>query len=99
MPKYEVDIPHSLPAEEVRARLSKATAKLESSYGATCSWNGERTLVVTRKGLDATVTIEDARVHVDMALGFLLTPVASAIKAGLTRELGALLSSGSAAPA
>jgi len=91
MPKFEVDIPHNLPPEEVKTRLSGATAKIESKYGAACTWANDRQLNVSRKGLDASVMIEPARVHVELSLGFLLVPMASAIKNGLAKELGALL--------
>jgi putative polyhydroxyalkanoate system protein len=93
MPKFEVDIPHALPPEDVRTRLDGATARIESKYGAGCRWTGERELTVSRKGFDALVTIEDERVHVAMNLGFLLVPLASAIKTGLAKELSALLTS------
>ena len=41
MPKFEVDIPHQLPPDEVRTRLDRATAKLEKDYGAACKWEGD----------------------------------------------------------
>jgi len=95
MPKFELDIPHKLSPDDVRARLGAATGKIEASYGATCSWENDRLLHVSRKGFDAHVTIEPARVHVDMNLGFLLVPLAGAIKTGLSKELSGLLTSGS----
>jgi putative polyhydroxyalkanoate system protein len=91
MPKFEVDIPHGLAPDEVKTRLTGATAKIESKYGATCTWKTDRQLSVSRKGLDANVLIEEARVHVELTLGFLLTPMAGAIKAGLAKELSGLL--------
>ena len=91
MPKFDMDIPHALPPDEVKTRLSGALAKIESNYGAKCAWVGDRQLSVQRKGLDATVTIDETRVHIDMNLGFLLTAMAPAIKAGLSRELSSLL--------
>jgi putative polyhydroxyalkanoate system protein len=91
MPKFEVNIPHTLAPDDVKTRLNGATAKIESAYGATCRWTSDRQLTVTRKGFDALVNIEDARVHVDMTLGFLLVPLAGAIKTGLTKELSSLL--------
>jgi putative polyhydroxyalkanoate system protein len=92
MPKFEVNIPHSLPPAEARERIAGATSKLEKDYGATCTWKGETELLVSRKGLDARVSIETARVHVDLDLGFLLTPLANAIKGGITKELSGILS-------
>jgi putative polyhydroxyalkanoate system protein len=92
MPKFEVDIPHTLPPDEAKARLGGATAKIESTYGAACKWTADRQLTVSRKGFDALVTIEEGRVHVDMKLGFLLVPLAPAIRAGLTKQLSTLLS-------
>jgi putative polyhydroxyalkanoate system protein len=96
MPKFEVDIPHSLEPQVAKERLSRATAKLEKDYGATCTWKGDTELLVSRKGLDARVSIEPARVHVDLNLGFLLTPLATAIKTGITKELSGLLTQPSA---
>lgn len=98
MPKYQIEIPHSLAPSEVKTRLGAATGKIESSYGATCTWTGERQLTVARKGLDAVVNIEDSRVQVDMSLGFLLVPMAGAIKTGLTKELSSLLRPAPASP-
>jgi putative polyhydroxyalkanoate system protein len=91
MPKFEVDIPHSLPTDDVRARLGKATAKLEREYGATCRWDGDETLVVSRKGLEARVAVEPSRLHVNVELGFLLSPMAGSIRNGITKQLTELL--------
>lgn len=91
MPKFEVDIPHALPPEDVKTRISGATGKIESKYGAACKWASDNQLTVSRKGLDAVVTIEAARVHVELSLGFLLVAMAPAIKAGLVKELSGLL--------
>lgn len=98
MPKFEVDIPHALSPEEARARISGATTKLERDYGATCTWKGDKELVVSRKGLDARLAIEASRIHIDLNLGFLLTPLATAIKSGITKELSGILAGGSPAP-
>ena len=92
MPKFDVDIPHSLTPEEVKTRLAGATSKIESKYGAACTWANDRQLNVSRKGLDATVTIEPARLHIELNLGFLLSAMAPAIKSGLAKELTTLLS-------
>ena len=91
MPKYEVDIPHALDPAVAKERLANATAKLEKDYGATCTWKGDTELLVSRKGLDARVNIEPARVHIDLNLGFLLTPLAGAIKNGIAEKLSGLL--------
>jgi putative polyhydroxyalkanoate system protein len=91
MPKFEVDIPHSLPTDDVRERLGKATAKLEREYGATCRWDGDGSLIVSRKGLEARVAVEPSRLHVNVELGFLLSPMASSIRNGITKQLTELL--------
>ena len=80
MPKYEVDIPHTLTADEAKQRIADATGKLEKDYGATCTWKSDKELSVSRKGLDARVTVEPSRVHIDLNLGFLLTPFAERSK-------------------
>lgn len=97
MPKFDVDIPHALSPEEAKQRIAAATTKLEKDYGATCTWKTDHELVVARKGLDATVAIEPQRVHIDINLGFLLTALAGPIKAGITKQLSAIL--GAPAPA
>lgn len=92
MPKFEVEIPHALTAEEARTRLEKARRKLEADYGAVCSWDGTSAMLVKRKGLDARVAIEAARVFVTCELGFLMSAMAGPIKAGITKQLTDLLS-------
>ena len=58
---------------------------------AACTWKSDTELSVSRKGLDALVTVQASRVHIDMNLGFLLTPFAERIKAGITKELSSIL--------
>jgi putative polyhydroxyalkanoate system protein len=91
MPKFDVDVPHDLPLPEVRSRLERAKGKLESAYGAQCSWEGDDRLLVTRKGLQATVNVEPTRLHIDVELGFLLSPLAGSIRTGITKQLTELL--------
>jgi putative polyhydroxyalkanoate system protein len=93
MPKFEVDIPHTLSPATAKERIAGATPKLEQQYGATCSWKSDNELLVSRKGLDASVKIEAERVHIDLNLGFLLVPLANAIKGGITKELAGILAS------
>ena len=98
MAKYELYIPHSLTVDEVRTRLSRATPKLEAQYGAQCRWEAEDRLLVSRKGLDAQVQVEPERVRVNMELGFLMSAVGPAIRAGITKQLQDLLASPSPSP-
>ena len=91
MAKYQLDIPHNLPVPEVRSRLKAAGPKIESSYGAQISWQGDDRLTVKRKGLEALVQVEAARLHIDLELGFFFSPMAGAIRAGITRQLSELL--------
>jgi len=91
LPKYQLDIPHTLPPEEAKKRISDATGKLSSDYGASCTWKSDNELAVSRKGLDARVTLEPSRVRIDLNLGFLMTPFADVIKTGITKKLSAIL--------
>ncbi len=91
MPKYQLDIPHTLSPDEAKKRISEATGKLSSDYGASCTWKSDNELAVSRKGLDARVTLEPARVRIDLNLGFLMTPFADVIKTGITKKLSAIL--------
>ena len=93
MPKYQVDIPHELAVADAKQRIAGATEKLTRDYGAACTWKGDTELLVSRKGLDATVTVEASRVHVDLNLGFLLTPFAEKIKTGIVKQLSNMLAS------
>ncbi len=86
-----MEIPHALPLDEVRARLGRATAKLERDYGAACSWDGDGRLIVARKGLTARVTLEGAHLRIHVELGLLLGPLAGSIRAGITKQLTGLL--------
>ena len=95
MPKYQVDIPHTLAVDEAKQRISGATEKLQRDYGAACTWKSDTELTVSRKGLDARVIVEPSRVHVDLNLGFLLTPFAEKIKNGIAKQLGGILSTSS----
>lgn len=97
MPKYQVDIPHSLSPAEAKQRIGGATGKLEKDYGATCVWQGDDVLLVSRKGLEARVAIHPAQVHIDLNLGFMLTPLATMITAGITKELSGILGGGTPA--
>ena len=91
MPKFQLDIPHALASDEAKKRISDATGKLSTDYGASCTWKNDNELAVSRKGLDARVTLEPSRVHIDLNLGFLLTPFAERIKTGITRKLTEIL--------
>lgn len=91
MPKFEVEIPHKLELPEVRSRLERAKTKLEGDYGATCTWDGDDKLTVARKGLQAVVNLEPARLRIDVELGFLLSPLAGNIRSGITKQLTELL--------
>jgi putative polyhydroxyalkanoate system protein len=47
--------------------------------------------VVSRKGLNAKVAVEPSRLHVDVELGLLLSPMAGSIRNGITKQLTELL--------
>ena len=91
MPKYQLDIPHTLAPEEAKKRINDATGKLSTDYGASCTWKTDSELAVSRKGLDAIVKLEPSRVRIDLNLGFLMTPFAELIKTGITKKLTAIL--------
>ena len=91
MPKYQLDIPHTLAPDEAKKRIDDATGKLSTDYGATCTWKSDNELAVSRKGLDARVMLEPSRVRIDLNLGFLMTPFADLIKTGITKKLTAIL--------
>ncbi|MGA7744408.1 MAG: polyhydroxyalkanoic acid system family protein [Polyangia bacterium] len=91
MPRVNVDIPHRLSREEARTRIMAATPQLEKEYSATCRWDGETRLIVTRKGLKAALDVEETHVRVALELGLLLGPLGGSIRAGIVRQLTGLL--------
>jgi putative polyhydroxyalkanoate system protein len=91
LPKYQLEIPHTLSPEEAKKRIDAATGKLSTDYGATCTWKSDNELAVSRKGLDARVMLEPSRVRIEMNLGFLMTPFADLIKNGISKKLTAIL--------
>jgi putative polyhydroxyalkanoate system protein len=91
VPKYQLEIPHTLAPEEAKKRINDATGKLSTDYGASCTWKTDSELAVSRKGLDAIVKLEPSRVRIDLNLGFLMTPFAELIKNGISKKLTAIL--------
>jgi putative polyhydroxyalkanoate system protein len=90
MPKFNVEIPHTLDEADVKARLQRAQSKLEAEYGAKCTWNGD-VMQVSRKGLDAYVKVVPGQLVIDVSLGLLLTPMLGAIREGITSRLTKLV--------
>ena len=66
--------------------------RLEKEYSATCRWDGETRLIVTRKGLKAALDVDDTCVRVALDLGLFLGPLGGSIRAGIVRQLTGLLS-------
>lgn len=91
MRKFTVEIPHSLPTDEVRSRLDKAKAKLEADYGAACTWEGDRVMLVNRKGLDGRVAIEADKLRVDVELGLLMSAMSTQVRDGIVKRLTSLM--------
>lgn len=91
MRKFTVEIPHSLPTDEVRARLDKAKAKLEADYGASCSWEGDALMRVSRKGLDGKVAIEPDKLRVDVELGLIMSAMSTQVRDGIVKRLTTLM--------
>jgi putative polyhydroxyalkanoate system protein len=91
MARVTVDIPHRLSRDEACRRLQGAAPRLEREYSATCRWDGEARLVVTRKGLRADLDVDDTCVRVALELGLFLGPLGGSIRAGIVRQLTGLL--------
>jgi putative polyhydroxyalkanoate system protein len=91
MQKMEVDIPHRLSRDEARSRLDRITERLARDYSAACNWDGQGRLVVTRKGLEASLDIVEDKVHVDLQFGMFMRPFAGTIRAGIVKQLSELL--------
>ena len=94
MPKYQVDIPHTLAADEAKKRIAGATSKLEKDYGATCTWKSEQRAVRVAQGAGRARDRGSRRACTSISnLGFLLTPFAERIKAGIAKQLTGILAS------
>jgi len=76
MPRVNVDIPHRLSRDEARTRIMGATSRLEREYNATCLWDGETRLIVTRKAQTNARVLGETEWALALyaVLGFLVAP-------------------------
>ena len=92
MPKYQLDIPHTLAADEAKKRIADATGKLRNRLRRRLHVEERQRAVGLAQGAGrARDRWKPSRVHIDLNLGFLLTPFAERIKAGIAKQLTGIL--------
>jgi putative polyhydroxyalkanoate system protein len=87
----DLEIPHSLGAVAAQALVAKVTPGIARDFGAECSWDDASRLRVTRKGLQATLSILEDRVRVNVELGLFLRPMGPSIRNGIAKRLAEIL--------
>ena len=87
MPKIEVSQSHALELAEVKTRMEGVQAELTEKHGLAFSWEGDRLLRVSGKGVKGNIRIEDSLVRVDLDLSMLLTPFKGKIESRLREQL------------
>lgn len=87
MAKIDVTQSHSLPIEEAKLRMEKVQAELTQKYGLSFSWEGDRRVQVSGKGVKGTIQLTETQVSVNLDLSFILTPVKGKIESRLREQL------------
>lgn len=86
MSNVKVERDHALGAEIAATRIKQIEPKLKERYGVTLDWKGT-SADIKGKGVSGTVTVEDARVALDLKLGLMLKPLAGKIREGIEKQV------------
>jgi putative polyhydroxyalkanoate system protein len=91
MSNIDLTYHHKLNVEKCREVVDAMIEQLAHKYSLKRNWDGAR-LIFNRTGIDGSISIEHQRIHIQIKLGFLLTPVRNVIEqeimSALQRELG-----------
>lgn len=77
---------HALGAEGATDRLKGIEPKLKEKYGVTLAWTGHRA-EVKGTGVSGRITVEEARVGLELKLGLMLKPLKGKIQEGIERQV------------
>jgi putative polyhydroxyalkanoate system protein len=86
MPSIDIRRPHSLSPAEARAVVEQVAARMHEKFGMEGQWQGD-TLKFTRPGVNGSIAIGAAEIHVSAELGMLLSPLKGMIEQEIRRKL------------
>jgi putative polyhydroxyalkanoate system protein len=81
---------HRLSVKDAKKIAQKTADDLAEEYGLLSEWDGDR-LVFKRSGVAGCVRVDDQRIDLSVALGFLLKPFKFKIEQHIERRLDDLL--------
>ena len=87
MPKLTITQAHSLPLDQVKARLEALSNRLSEKYGITAKWVTPDRAQVSRTGVSGSISIAQNLVTVALDLSFVLTPLKDRVQNRVQREL------------
>ena len=90
MSEIKIERNHKLGVAEARKRVDNLAPKLKQHYGVSLEWKGN-VAEVKGTGVSGTLAVEDAKIAVNIKLGFLLRPLAGKIKEGLEHQVNKAL--------
>lgn len=77
---------HNLAPEQARAAAQQVADKLAEQFELSTRWDGD-VLRFERSGVNGTLTLEPARAHLQIALGFLFSAFSSQIEAKVADKM------------
>jgi putative polyhydroxyalkanoate system protein len=80
---------HALGLVEARAAAERMEGHLGQKFGLTGSWKGD-TLHFKRPGVSGSLAITEKKLHLEIALGFMLKAMKPSIEMAVLHELDAL---------
>jgi len=86
MPSIDIRRPHSLSPAEARAVVEQVATRMHEKFGMEGQWQGD-TLKFTRPGVNGSIAIGAAEIHVSAELGMLLSPLKGMIEQEIRRKL------------
>lgn len=86
MSEIKIDRNHALGTSEAKTRVNNLEPKLKEKYGVSLDWNGN-TANVKGTGVSGTLSVDEAKVSVNLKLGLLLRPMAGKIREGLEAQV------------
>jgi putative polyhydroxyalkanoate system protein len=89
MADIDITRTHALGLAGARAAAERMEGELGRKFGLTGSWNGD-TLHFERPGVTGSIAITEKKLHLAIALGFMLKAMKPSIEKAVLHELDAL---------
>lgn len=90
MATVEIIREHTLGKEVAKERAQQLAEKLTSKLDVVCSWQ-EDELTFQRSGVDGSIQVGEANVHIAIKLGVMLLPMAGMVKSEIEKALNRYL--------